>query len=410
MMNKTMASQIISWVLLFSAAISAQTTQSENLAREIFSGKCANAGCHAEVRPAMQLTLEAENFAQSLVDVTSRQVPQLQLVKPGAPEQSYLMRKIKGQGIRGERMPKGNVPLSAGEIAVLERWVSSLPSNSPPPLPQRKYVQNFYGWTLGDLPTAETLERGAFLYRISHRFGGTLGSGFGNFFGIDNGALMLTQLAFPVSHKLTLGVSRNKINATFEIGAKLRFLRQRQDGRMPVSAALYAGTSWATVKSLPDPANIGATLKPFAPQRFAYFVQMPISSSFNRRISGLVVPGLLFNGNFALANERLLSTFGLGVKYAFNQKYALFAQLVPILGGDATAATVNGQRLQVNRIVFSDTFVSGFEIKSGGHVFHVFATNSAGNTTDQYLSGADLSGGSLRLGFNIYRVLNYPSF
>lgn len=388
----------------------AQPDPIENLVRDIFASKCASAGCHTGSRPAALLSLEEENFANNTVNVVSREVPQLQLIMPGNAVQSYLIRKVKGQGIRGERMPKDSATLSAGEAAVLEQWVSSMPSNAPPPLPQRKHVQNFYGWTLGDLPTAETLERGAFLYRISHRFQGTIGSGFGNLFGIDGGALMLTQLAFPVSHKLTLGVARNKINTTFEIGAKLRFLRQRQDGRMPISAALYAGISWATIKGLPDPANAGATLRPFSPQRFAYFVQVPVSRSLSKRVSALVALGMLFNGNFAQANERMLSTLGLGAKYSFNQKYALFAQLVPILGGDATAATVNGQRLQGNSLVFSDTFTSGFEIKSGGHVFHVFVTNSAGNTTDQYLSGADLAGGSLRLGFNIYRVLNYPSF
>lgn len=401
----------IALLLLINVAFTvAQSAQIENLARDIFTSKCASVGCHTGVNPAWGLALDKDNFAANTISIESRQAPQFQLIKPGDATQSYLIRKVKGHNIRFGRMPKNSPPLSTGEIAALERWVASLPSNSPPPLPQRKYVQNFYGWTLGDLPTAETLERGAFLYRISHRFQGTLSTGFDNLFGIDGGALMLTQLAFPVSHKLTIGVARNKINTTFEIGAKLRFLHQRNDGRMPVSAALYAGTSWATIKGLPDPANTSTTLKIFAPQRFAYFVQMPVSRSLNKRISVLVAPGLLFNGNFALANERLLSTLGLGVKYSFNQKYALFAQLVPILGGDATAATVNGQRLQGNRLVLSDTFTGGFEIKSGGHVFHVFITNSAGNTTDQYLSGADLSGGSLRLGFNIYRVLNYPSF
>lgn len=404
-------SRFIVLLLIIKATFAiAQDISTENLVRNIFVNKCAVSGCHTGANPAARLALDENNFVNNTVRVKSAEAPQFLRVKPGDIANSYLVRKVRGAGIRGARMPKGGPPLSDGEIAVIEQWVSLLPSHAPPPVPQRKYTQAFYGWTLGDLPTPETLERGAFLYRISHRFRGTLDTGFRNFFGLDAGASMLTQVAFPVSNKLTLGIARNKINATFELGAKLRLLRQRNDGRMPVSAGVYFGTSWATVKGLPDPANPGTTLGLFAPQRFAYFVQVPFARKFSEHVSGIVVPGLLFNGNFALVGEKTLATFGLGGKYAFNQKYALYAHLVPILGGDATAATVNGQRLQGNMLVVYDTFTAGFEIKSGGHVFHVFVTNSAGNTTDQYLSGADLFGGDLRLGFNIYRILNYPSF
>jgi hypothetical protein len=124
----------------------------------------------------------------------------------------------------------------------------------------------------------------------------------------------------------------------------------------------------------------------------------------------LAVPGILLNGNVALTNEDLLVTLGIAGKFSFNEKYGLFAEIIPILSGDATAATPGGPNIVNGQQVIYDTFNAGLEIKAGGHVFHIYVSNSAGNTTNQYMSGGnfDATNGDLRLGFNIYRILNYP--
>jgi len=48
----------------------------------------------------------------------------------------------------------------------------------------------------------------------------------------------------------------------------------------------------------------------------------------------------------------------------------------------------------------------GLEYKVGGHVFHVFVTNSYGLTSDQYITGGELyfMDNEYRLGFNIYQT------
>lgn len=380
--------------------------------RDLFANKCAFAGCHAGNMPAANLDLTPENYAANLIKTKSKQAPEFFRVKPGDASNSYLVRKIAGKGIRGERMPLNNPPLSQGELDAITQWIRLLPANFTPTAPRRLYARAFPGWSVGDLPTAETLESGAFMYRITHRFRSTIDTGFENFFGLDGGTFAYTQVAFPVSTNLDLGIARQGLNATFEIGAKLRLLRERADGRLPISLAFYVGTDWATRTGLPDPNNQNAGLKTFAGERFAYFAQMPISKKLSEHFALVLVPSMLLNSNVMLPNEAHLFAFGFGAKYAFNQKYAIFANLIPILSGDATAATVNGPRVNGNNTTFNDTFMTGFEIKSGGHVFHIFVTNSAGNSTNQYLSGGDLdlSRSKMRLGFNIYRTLNYPSF
>ncbi|MDZ7306784.1 MAG: DUF5777 family beta-barrel protein, partial [candidate division KSB1 bacterium] len=384
----------------------------EDRVLDIFEAKCAFAGCHAGTSAPQGLDLTEEGFKASLINVKSSGLPKYLRVKPGDAGNSYLMGKIRGSAaIKGERMPKGAAPLSPEEIKTIEAWINSLAADLKVAAPRRQYAQAFYGWSLANLPTAEPVEKGAFMYRIAHRFKAPVAQGFDQLFGLDGGAFMMTQLAFPLTDDFTFSLARSGLNATFEIGGKWRFLRQKSDGSVPLSAALYAGVDWATLKGIPDPANPTAgNLSRTDAERFAIFGQVPITRQLGSRVSLAVVPGILLNGNVTVDGEDPLVTIGVGGKFAFNEKYALFSEIVPIVSGDETALIVGGPRVDGGRQVFNDTFVAGLEIKAGGHVFHLFVTNSGGNTTNQYLSGGnlDFADGDFRLGFNIYRILSYP--
>ncbi len=50
-------------------------------------------------------------------------MPMLNRIQPRDPANSYLRRKLKGEGITGDRMPSGAPPLSDGVLAVFDRWV-----------------------------------------------------------------------------------------------------------------------------------------------------------------------------------------------------------------------------------------------------------------------------------------------
>jgi hypothetical protein len=388
----------------------AQDLQAQVL--DIFDNSCAFAGCHVSATAPKNLDLSEEAFAANLVNVSSAEVPSLKRVRPGDPANSYLVMKIKGSlGIQGDRMPRGSQALSAQDIATIEAWIKSLSASMKPAKPKRTYAQAFPGWSLANLQTAETLDQGAFLYRIAHRFKLPVNAGFDQLFGLDGGAFMMTQIAFPLGSDLSVTVERSGVNSTFEFGAKWRFLREKNDGSVPVSAALYAGVDWATRKAIDDPDPlVTKNLKRTAGERFAFFAQLPVTKQLGSRLSVMAVPGILINGNVALEDEDPLVTIGVGGRVALSDRYALFAELVPIVSGDETALTVPTVRTEGGKKVFNDTFTAGLEIKAGGHVFHLFVSNSAGNTTNQYMSGGDydFAGGDFRIGFNIYRVLNYP--
>ena len=93
----------------------------------IFTPSCAKAGCHVSATAAGSLVLEA---GRAYADIVGRPAPeqtQLDLVRPGNPEASYLLKKVRGDAdISGSRMPRDGPPfLSSQQIAGLAAWIQA---------------------------------------------------------------------------------------------------------------------------------------------------------------------------------------------------------------------------------------------------------------------------------------------
>lgn len=93
----------------------------------IFTPSCAKAGCHVTATAAGGLVLEAGRAYANIVGRPAPEQPQLDLVRPGNPEASYLLHKIRGDaGITGSRMPQDGPPfLSSQQIAGLAAWIQA---------------------------------------------------------------------------------------------------------------------------------------------------------------------------------------------------------------------------------------------------------------------------------------------
>ena len=100
--------------------------QSEIFETTDLAGRVACVNCHTGRIPSVSLNFSpgADVYAQ-LVNVPSRQRPELMLVAPGDPERSYLVHKLEGRpGIIGLRMPRSGAPfLTEGQIRVIRRWI-----------------------------------------------------------------------------------------------------------------------------------------------------------------------------------------------------------------------------------------------------------------------------------------------
>lgn len=88
----------------------------------VFTPVCA--GCHAGGSAPQGLRLDAANSYAMLVGVPSAEVSSLQRVKPGDPDNSYLVQKIEGHAAVGVRMPYGGPYLDAETVAIIRQWIS----------------------------------------------------------------------------------------------------------------------------------------------------------------------------------------------------------------------------------------------------------------------------------------------
>ena len=100
-------------------------TSLAQLQDEIFSPICSV--CHTGSGAPRGLRLDSEeNSFNFLVGVSADEVPTLLRVDPGAPDDSYIVRKIEGAAdIVGSQMPLGGPPLSDQQIAMVRSWIAS---------------------------------------------------------------------------------------------------------------------------------------------------------------------------------------------------------------------------------------------------------------------------------------------
>jgi hypothetical protein len=86
--------------------------------------------CHSGAGAPEGLELDAAHSYALLVGVSSNEDPLLLRVKPGSPDESYLVLKLEGSpGIVGAQMPFGAPPLPQATIDVVRQWIT----NGAPP-------------------------------------------------------------------------------------------------------------------------------------------------------------------------------------------------------------------------------------------------------------------------------------
>lgn len=79
--------------------------------------------CHVGATAPQGLRLDEANSYALLVGVASTEVPALQRVNPGDPDDSYLIQKLEGSAAVGEQMPRGGPPLPQETIDVIRQWI-----------------------------------------------------------------------------------------------------------------------------------------------------------------------------------------------------------------------------------------------------------------------------------------------
>jgi hypothetical protein len=88
----------------------------------VFTPLCEQ--CHSGAGAPQGLRLDAANSYALLVGVSSSEQSGVLRVKPGDPNNSYLIRKLEGTAGTGERMPAGLPALPQADIDMIRQWIT----------------------------------------------------------------------------------------------------------------------------------------------------------------------------------------------------------------------------------------------------------------------------------------------
>jgi hypothetical protein len=107
------------------------TADFQSIQDNVFTPICSV--CHIGASAPEGLQLDAAHSYNLLVGVPSNEQPSLLRVKPGDPDNSYVVRKIEGPsaGITGAQMPYMETPLPQATIDAIRQWVTNGAPNAP---------------------------------------------------------------------------------------------------------------------------------------------------------------------------------------------------------------------------------------------------------------------------------------
>ena len=230
--------------------------------------------------------------------------------------------------------------------------------------------------------------KGELYILISHRFG-DLANGLDNFFGLDN-ALTKIGGIYGATNWLSLGISRQTYNKTYELAAKYKFANQMVGG-FPVTIVGYNTMDINSELKKANNPNLKFT------NRLAYTTQLIVSRKFSESFSLELAPIFVHKNLYDDATEQKdLYLLGAGGRYKLTKRLSLNLEYAA-------------------RLSLPDEFVSpyhnpltvGIDIETGGHVFQMVFSNSQPMNDVAVFSNAKGSWEgkkSLYFGFNMYRV------
>jgi Membrane bound beta barrel domain (DUF5777) len=256
----------------------------------------------------------------------------------------------------------------------------------------------------------ETVKKRNLDFRVTHRFGNIYNSKIPNAlndaahgsFGLDNSTDIRISFDYGITDKLTIGVGRSKYRETYDGTVKWRFITKKDNNKSPVTLCFYGNLGYTSMSM--DNLYAG-TIRPKTNEahRFQYCSQLLIARKFNNRFSLQLMPTYVHRNfikqqlNTKNNKEDVNGMFSLGIggRIKLNKRVALVADYF-----------YNFSEFQTNNPAgYYNALGLGFEIETGGHVFHINFTNGAAILESNLLSNTQDSwaNGQIKLGFNISR-------
>lgn len=232
----------------------------------------------------------------------------------------------------------------------------------------------------------ENKARGELNFLISHHFG-NLNSGAYNFFGLDYSEIRL-GFDYGLTKWLTIGVGRSSFNKIYDGYLKFILLRQTAgEKKIPLSVSFFSSMAlnslhWAE----PDRDNLFDS-------RLSYCFEFLIASKINSVFSLQLTPSMVHRNLVeTIEDQNDVFAIGLGGRIKLSKRISLNAEYFYTLPGKTADD-------------YYDSFSTGIDIETGGHIFQVFLTNSNGLIEQVFIPETNGSwlNGDIKLGFNISR-------
>lgn len=233
-----------------------------------------------------------------------------------------------------------------------------------------------------NLPTAETLQKGDFLFEIHHRFNTPVSSGVGEVWGLDGGVTMRIAVGYAVTNKFLITLGRSNREGNIDLSLKYKAFQIRHDVFPTLIGLNVAGVYNG------KPVNEIAS----SSRKYQFFISMIANTLYKKKLGIGIVPGYLYNSHIYCKDIQYSLTLGAYIQYYIMDTWSLIIEVNP---------TLRGWRDKY------DSFAFGVELETGGHFFKILVGNNTAINLSQYLAGAGNSfkSGDWHLGFNISRLL-----
>ncbi|MBN8701715.1 MAG: hypothetical protein J0M08_01495 [Bacteroidetes bacterium] len=258
--------------------------------------------------------------------------------------------------------------------------------------------------------TTESVKKNTLDFRITHRFGNMgekSNGGVHTLWGLDNSNDIRFSFDYGITDKLAVGIARSKMNELIDGSIKFRFLEQKKK-KMPISAALFLMAGYNPQRSTDFYAGTVGVIENKAIHRISYTSQLIIASKLSDRISIEILPTYVhrnfvkryINPDNGKEDENGILSVGFGGRIKITKRFCLLADYFYV---------VSDYRTKNPTTPFYNPLAVGFEVETGGHVFHVDFTNATGIVENNFIpfTNDTWTKGGYKLGFNISRVFNF---
>ena len=271
--------------------------------------------------------------------------------------------------------------------------------------PQKEYIyQTFKDSRVINTYAIETLQKGVMDVRITHRFGdfinqGSFENAWTTFFGFETAADVSFGVEYGITNNFMVGLHRTKgagpLRSNMILNTKYKILAQTKDNKMPLSMAIAGSVAISTMWRSTNTQSLASFPRGFA-HRMVYSLQLHMARKFGDIFSLQLSPTLVWRNLVEYYDNNALGSVSICARIQVSKVMGVLLDAnLPFDGMRWTAE--NGHRIPLG---------IGFEFDTGGHVFQINLTNSAGIEPTDYIPYTKLNWaeGQFRIGFTISRA------